>query len=65
MPQVEPEVLHGVGLTPSRDESLLVSLAKIRVHKFSTNGHVVSGMFQGTAFIEILKTGRMVELAFL
>ena len=29
------------------------------------NSYAVSGMFEGTAFIEILKTGRMVELAFL
>lgn len=65
MPQVEPAVLHGVGLTQSRDESLLVSVLRIHVHKISTNACVVSGMFQGTAFIEILKTGRMVELAFL
>ena len=31
----------------------------------AADSYAVSGMFQGAAFIEILKTGRMVELAFL
>jgi len=59
------EVLHGVGLIQSLEESLPVSFTFVRLFVDSTDDDGVSGMFQGTAFIEILKTGRMVQLAFL